>query len=123
MITGTVNAALEATVPLVVVGTGSRQRHVEAVIDTGFTGHLTLPRSVIAELQLAWLGREQGVLADGGVELFEVYRAAVNWDGQPRAVEVAAVNAAPLVGMAMLERHWLRVQVIRAGSVSIESLP
>lgn len=123
MITGTVNANLEATVPLSVVGTRSRQRQVEAVIDTGFTGHLTLPPSVIAALQLTWLGREQGVLADGSVDFFDVYRATVIWNGQPRAVEVDAVNAEPLVGMTLLERHSLQIEVVRGGAVSIKSLP
>ncbi len=68
MITGTVNADLEATVPLVVLGTRSRQRQIKAVIDIGFTGYLTLPPSIIAALQLTWLGREQGILADGSVD-------------------------------------------------------
>lgn len=123
MITGTVNADLEATVPLVVLGTRSRQRQIKAVIDTGFTGYLTLPPSIIAALQLTWLGREQGILADGSVDFFDVYRAAVIWNGQPRAVEVEAVNAESLVGMTLLERHSLRIEVIRGGTVSIKSLP
>jgi len=123
MITGTVNANLEATVPLVVVGARSQQRQVEAVIDTGFTGYLTLPPSIIATLQLAWLGREQGILADGSVDLFDVYHAAVMWNGQSRAVEIEAVNAEPLAGMALLERHSLRIDVIRGGTVTINSLP
>jgi len=123
MITGTGNANLEATAPLVVVGTRSRQWQVEAVIDTGFTGYLTLPPSIIAALQLTWLGREQGILADGSVDFFNVYRAAVIWNGQPRAVEVESVNAGPLVGMALLERHSLQIEVIRGGTVIIKSLP
>ncbi|MBC8876979.1 MAG: clan AA aspartic protease [Planctomycetes bacterium] len=123
MIAGTVNANLEATVPLVVVGTRSRRQQVEAVIDTGFTGYLTLPPSIIATLQLTWLGREQGILADGSVDNFDVYRGAVIWDGQPRAIEVEAVNAEPLVGMTLLERHSLRIDVVSGGTVSINSLP
>ena len=109
--------------PLVVVGTRLRQRQVEAVIDTGFTGYLTLPPSIIAALQLTWLGREQGILADGSVDFFDVYRAAVIWNGQPRAVEIEAVNAEPLVGMTLLERHSLRIDVMRGGTVTINSLP
>ena len=58
---------------------------LEAIIDTGFSGFLTLPPSTVASLSLAWLGREQGILADGRAELFDVFRAEVNWDGQPRA--------------------------------------
>jgi hypothetical protein len=51
---------------------------------------------------LTWLGREQGTLADGSVDLFDVYRATVIWDGQPRLVEVEAADVDALVGMALL---------------------
>jgi clan AA aspartic protease len=123
MISGTVNVDLEATVPLVVVGASSRQRQVTGVIDTGFTGHLTLPPSLVAALQLAWLGREQGVLADGSADLFDVYQATVIWDGRPRSVEIEAVGTDPLVGMALLERHSLQIDVVSGGTVSIKALP
>lgn len=122
MITGTVNGDLEATVPLSVLGTQSRQRHLEAVIDTGFTGYLTLPPTIIAALQLTWLGREQGILADGSVDSFDVYRAAVIWDGESRPVQIEAISAEPLLGMSLLLRHSLQIEVVRGGAVSIKSL-
>ena len=123
MISGNVNSDLEAIVSLVVAGRGSRQRQLDAVLDTGFTGYLTLRPSIIAALQLTWLGREQGTLADGSVDLFDVYRATVIWDGQPRPIEVEAANADALVGMALLERHSLRIDVVKAGAVTIQPLP
>lgn len=72
---------------------------------------------------MAWLGREQGTLADGSVDLFDVYRATVIWDGQPRPVEVEAASADALVGMALLERHSLQIDVVSAGTVTIKPLP
>ena len=50
MITGVVNANHEATVPLVVHDAHGQQQTIEAVIDTGFTGSLTLPSTLIAVL-------------------------------------------------------------------------
>jgi clan AA aspartic protease len=123
MITGSVNSDLEALVRLTVTGGGSRQRPVDAVVDTGFTGFLTLRPATITALQLTWLGREQGTLADGSVDLFDVYRASVMWDGQPRPVEVEAADVDPLVGMALLERHSLVIEVRSGGAVSIKPLP
>jgi clan AA aspartic protease len=123
MITGSVNSELEARISLMVVGAESRQQQVDAVVDTGFTGYLTLQPSIIAALQLTWLGREQGVLADGSLDLFDVYRATVNWGGQPRPVEVEAIDADALVGMALLERHSLQIDVVDAGTVTIKPLP
>ena len=72
MITGTVNADCEAVILLVVVGPNRQQRTVDGVIDTGFSGDLTLPTEVIALLGLTWLGREPGILADGSTDLFDV---------------------------------------------------
>jgi clan AA aspartic protease len=118
-----VNADIEAVIPLIVVGPTQQQRPVEGVIDTGFSGDLTLPTAVIASLGLTWLGREPGILADGTTDLFDVYSAAVLWDGQPRPVEIEAVNTQPLVGMNLLHRHSRHIEVVNGGRVQIRSLP
>jgi clan AA aspartic protease len=123
MISGTVTQVLEATVGLVVLGAAGQQEPIETVLDTGFSGFLTLPAAVIAALGLTWLGREQGILADGSTELFDVYRAAVMWEGQPRPVEVEATEAAPLLGMALLKGHEVTIQVVHGGGVTISVLP
>jgi predicted aspartyl protease len=57
MITGVVTANHEATIPLVVHGVHGQQETIEAVIDTGFTGSLTLPPMLITALGLSWRGR------------------------------------------------------------------
>ena len=55
MITGKVNAtADESRISLVVRGPHGRRRRIEAVVDTGYTGHLTLPPDLIELLQLQW---------------------------------------------------------------------
>jgi clan AA aspartic protease len=123
MISGTVTANLEAVVPLIVLGASGQQQPLDPVLDTGFTGYLTLPTALIASLGLVWLGRGQAVLADGSVGLFDVYRATVLWDGQPRTVEVDAVDGVPLLGMALLQRHEVRIEVVVGGGVSIVALP
>lgn len=57
MITGVVNVDCEATIRLVVRGPNGQQCEVEAVIDTGFSGFLTLPTTIITSLGLAWRGQ------------------------------------------------------------------
>ena len=123
MITGMVNADIEAVIQLVVVGPNRQQRTVDAVIDTGFSGDLTLSTAAIASLSLTWLGRELGILADGSTDLFDVYSAVVLWDGQPRSIEVEAANTQPLVGMNLLHRHSLHMEVVNGGPLQISSLP
>lgn len=105
MITGVVNANREATIRLVVIGPSGQQQEIEAIIDTGFTGFLTLPAVLIAALGLPWLCRQPGILADGSVDVFDVYTATVLWDGLPRTVEVEAADTEPLVGMSLLDHH------------------
>ncbi len=123
MITGVVNANREATIRLVVIGPSGQQQEIEAIIDTGFTGFLTLPAVLIAALGLPWLCRQPGILADGSVDVFDVYTATVLWDGQSRTVEVEAADAEPLVGMSLLDHYSLRIDVLAGGVVTITALP
>lgn len=96
---------------------------VETVIDTGFNGFLTLPPAIIAALGLPWLCRQQGELADGSIQTFDVYVATVDWHGQSRSVEVEAADSQPLLGTALLQGPELRVQVKPGGTVTIVQLP
>jgi clan AA aspartic protease len=123
MITGVVNANREATIRLLVRGPQGYQQEIEAIIDTGFTGFLTLPPPLVTTLGLAWLCRQPGILADGRVEYFDVYVATVIWDGQPRPVEIEAADTEPLVGMSLLEHYALRIDILHGGSVTITALP
>jgi clan AA aspartic protease len=118
-----VNANREATIRLGVIGLPGHPQDIEAVIDTGFTGFLTLPPALVTALGLSWLCRQPGILADGRVEYFDVYIATVIWDGQPRTIEVEAADTEPLVGMSLLDRHSLRIDVLSGGVVTISALP
>ncbi len=123
MMTGTVNADLEPLLRLTVQDAGGQPHDVEAVIDTGFNGFLTLPPPLIAALGLPWIYPQPGQLADGSVLAFDVYMATVDWHGQTRSVEVEAVEAKPLLGMALMEDSELRIQVVPNGSVTIAEPP
>ncbi len=120
MIEGVVNAAYEPVITIVVQGQAGRTREIEAVIDTGFTGFLTVPPLLATELGLDFRGTSRATLADGSEVMLPSYGIAVLWDGQPRYVEADAANATPLVGMRMLDRHNLIVEVERGGRVVIE---
>jgi len=95
---------------------------IEAVIDTGYTGWLTLPPSVISTLSLRWDSFGRGMLADGSASLFDVYQGKVVWDGRIRSVLVDEFDATPLVGMALLRGCELRMQVRARGKVTIKRL-
>jgi clan AA aspartic protease len=122
VITGIVTSDLEATIPLVAIGFDGRQQEFAAVVDTGFSGFLTLPAAVIDALGLTWLGRDEGTLADGRTELFDVYQGVLLWNGQPQTVEIEATETEPLIGMSLLGGHHLHVAVVESGKVTVEPL-
>ncbi len=115
------NAAYEPVVTLTVHGPSGLTSEIEAVIDTGFNGHLTVTPALAAELGLGFRGTSRGTLADGSEVSFDVYDVAVHWDGQPRYVEADAAEATPLVGMRMLDRHNLNIEVEHGGRVVIQA--
>jgi clan AA aspartic protease len=93
------------------------------VIDTGFTGFLSLPSISIAELELTWSYRDRGTLGDGSETLFDVYNASVIWDGNLREIEINSADTEPLLGMGMLRGYRLQVDTIPDGLVTIQALP
>ncbi len=54
---------------------------------------------------------------------FDVHVATVDWHGQPRAVEVEAADAQPLLGTSLMRGSELKVQVADGGSVTITETP
>ena len=74
MIVGIVRAR-EPLIRLTLHGFRGLQQEIEAVVDSGYTGWLTLPPTVIAALNLRWQTFGRGILADGSVSSFDVYQA------------------------------------------------
>lgn len=95
MIEGVVNAAYEPVVVLVVQGPSGQASEIEAIIDTGFTGFLTVTPALATELGLALEGTSRATLADGSEVTFDVYDVAVLWDGQPKYVLADAADTTP----------------------------
>ena len=122
MIDGFVNANHEAVVTIPLLGPAGQTREVAAVIDTGFNGYLTLPTTLVADLGLTVVGDGEAVLADGSETAFDVYSVTLFWDGQPRHVEAAAVGIDALIGMMLLDRHSLFVEVAAGGRVVVHAM-
>jgi clan AA aspartic protease len=106
-----------------VLKNGTATQLVDTVIDTGFSGFLTLPIDIISALGLSWEGRDIATLGDGTSCTFEVYLAVVIWDGQYREIYVNESETVPLIGMRLLRGYDLRIQTIEGGTVAIEALP
>ena len=120
MITGVVTVDHEAVIPLRLQGPSGQAETVHPVIDTGFTGTLTLPSSVIAALGLRWLTQGQAILANGQIETFDVYRATVIGDGQPLSIMIDAAETDPLVGMTLMYGYDIFIQNVDGGIVTLQ---
>jgi clan AA aspartic protease len=118
-----VNPRLEATVRLQIEDSSGHLHLIEVVIDTGFTGDLTLPIAQISALGLPWRGQQVTQLADGSVQTTDVYDAILMWDDNPTQIRVQAVETNPLLGTRLLAGHELKVQFRPGGAVTIERIP
>ena len=121
MIEGVVNAALEGVIPLSVSGPTGQARDIEAIVDTGYDGFLTLPYALVQELGLPFETSGRATLADGSEASFNVHRGTVPWDTELRNIDVDVSETTPLVGMSLLEWHRLVVDVRDGGRVAIEA--
>ena len=123
MITGIVNARYEMVIKVPVRNSAGQEQEVEAVLDSGFTGSLTLPPLLIATLGLPWRSRSSAILANGNLEQFDIHVATIVWDGMPRPILIQSIDNVPLLGMALLVGYDLRARVTVGGSVQIEAVP
>ena len=112
----------EARVELTVEGIRGQSKTIEAVVDTGFSSWLTLPPDLIKSLELPWYSVEEGILADGSTCRYDVFEAAVIWDGKLRPIFVDAADIEPLVGMKLMRGYELRVQVRERGKITLKRL-
>ena len=95
---------------------------MEFVLDTGFTGYLTLPRDSIREMELQSVGQRTFELANGDLFDFQVYIASVSWHGRPCDVLVLESDGASLLGMTLLWGSRVTVDAFTDGPVTIEKI-
>ena len=119
MITGHINSKLEAIIAITIVAKDGKIREFEALVDTGYTGFLTLPLAILAELNLEIFASGRLTMADGHAVDVDLYQATILWDGQPRTIEVDALESEVLVGMSLLEGYDLHVHTVVDGQITI----
>jgi len=119
MITGIVNSNREAVLRLGVRDANGQEHERDSVVDTGFDGWLTLPPDFITALGLSWYRFGGGVLADGSVSTFNIYKGDVLWDGQPRIISIYEMDAEPLVGMSLMYGYELVLPVLDGSTFTL----
>ena len=121
MIQGVVNASHEAVVTLSLQGPDGRIQDIEAVVDTGYSGFLTLPTALVTELELPFAYVGWAFLANDDEVAFDVHDVTVIWDGQPRDIKADATGSTPLMGMLLLDSHDLNIEVVNGARVVIQA--
>ena len=122
MIKGKVSGDLQALVIVDIMGGEGRPQSLEAILDTGFSGYLTLPTESIQQLGLRSVGQRTFELANGDLFEFEAYLAAVSWHGSLTDALVLKSDSAPLIGMTLLWGSRVTVDALTDGEVTIEEL-
>lgn len=122
MINGTVSADREAVIPVIIRDMHGTQHRRRAVIDTGFTGYLTLQPDFITALQLRWKEARPAILADGSEVLCDVYDATVIWDEHVITIPIHECDGESLVGMSLMYGYELNVQNVDGGAVTLKPL-
>lgn len=121
MITGSILEGERAMIRLTVQGAESEQV-VEAMLDTGFNGHLKLPESIIRALNLEYRRDAFVMLADDSIVTMPQYRARVDWHGGSRDILLLQSTGGPLAGMALIQGSRVTLDVVIDGAVTIEPL-
>lgn len=120
--TGVVSSRFEAVLCLPVFGRSGTSLKLDCVIDTGFSGALTLSNRIISKLGLQWVSIQDTELADGQIVLCDVYAGAVLWNDRRVDFEVDEADTDPLIGMALMREFEVCIHVRNGGTVRITPL-
>lgn len=92
---------------------------LEAWVDTGFTGELVLPQTLVSDLKLQ-SGTVGAQLGDGSDVILRTYTCRIAWFGKSRQIEVVANDGQfPLLGVGLLRDHRMAIDY-PAQSVVVE---
>ena len=121
MIQGVVNADYEPVVRIVVQGPAGQSLEIEAVVDAGYNGYLTLPPTLATALGLHYVTSNPAFLADGSEIIFDVYSVSVLLNHRSLQVDAHMSDTTPLIGMRLLHDHSLNIDVRQGGRVVIQA--
>jgi predicted aspartyl protease len=105
-----------------VMGEDNRRQSIEAVLDTGFSGYLTLPWDSIRGLGLQSAGQRAFELANGEQFEFNTYLAMVLWHGRLRLVTVLESDSVLPLGVFLLWGNRVTLDMLDDGDVAIDEL-
>jgi clan AA aspartic protease len=110
-VVGKVNEALEARVTIRIIGGPQGTLDVECIVDTGFSGSLVLPSSIVELLELPIVGHETITMVGAAEDTADIALAQVEWLGEVRREDVI-VKEESLIGTALLKGANLSIDYV-----------
>lgn len=123
MIRGRVTADGAPRVRIEILDEMGQAKPIAAVLDTGFTGDLSLPSSSLSSLGLRPVGQRMFRLADGGTSVMNTYAGSVNWHDKARDILVVESEGTAMVGMNLIWGSRVTLEAREDGDIVIEPLP
>ena len=120
MMTGHVTA--EGEIALTLAPADPQSTPIEAIVDTGFNGELTLPSDLLQSLGAIPAGTRTAELADGSLVVMNVHAVRILWHGQPCDVAAMETDSTPLVGMSLLWGSRVAFDARDQGTLAIEEI-
>jgi clan AA aspartic protease len=97
-----------------------------ALLDTGFTGYLSLPISVVDTLKLPVLGQSNVEIADGSQVVFDIVACRLFFDFLKMSFVLPALasdNDEPIIGMSLLQEVSERFSIdFEQGLINFDGL-
>lgn len=122
MIEGAVLPSLDPMIQVFAYSALGERVPLNVMVDTGFTGSLSLPMSVVSRLGLVKIGSDSVQFGDGRVLSADLYELDIEWDGIRRTVYADAFGAELLVGTELLRDYELLVQFYNGGPVRLAKM-
>ncbi len=122
MIHGYISRDLDLIVPVYILDQNGHTYRLEAAIDTGFNGELTLPSDWIRRLGLAPGEAIEFTMANDAIESFDTYHGSMLWNGNRIEVQIVETEGMPLIGVGLLLGNLLTAAIAYDGAITIGPL-
>lgn len=122
MITGAVMPNLEPMIQIMVLDVTGNITPVNLLIDTGFSGSMALPKSIIERLGLPLAGSDSVQFGDGRILSADLYEAEIEWDGVRRTIYVDCFGTDSLIGTELLRDYEAIIQFVNGGSLKLNKM-
>ncbi len=119
MIRGEVSADRLVVIQIRLVSWRGEYSNEKAVIDTFFSGHISLPLEMIRTLELPLAEHRSFLVANDEPIIFDLYEGAVVWNDEEVPMLVVSAEGPPTVGMKLLYGSHLTIDIVDGGDVII----